>query len=397
MKTSYQPSRLIKAAAEIRKAHPNQAEIAGYQPDEAFLVRVRAWAQLSKAQAEEGAFLIPARDIRMLAKYIPENTLHLPLQRLCQMVALRANTGILRLLYLLWLDFFANRELCGLLCRITKEHPDQASQLVEPYPVSREEVLQWFASDDIPGTVGRTCMNLQQKKRLPFPERLQSVGVAPSSRLGQKCIEAFLTYCRREDYLALSDAELVRQIQHLPAEYMGAFLRKLLSVLETADFQRYERCGTFVRDKVDTVGGRLKYKINLSQLPPEHRRKYTRWMGYLELKESFAKDGSDERLVFWSRYVPYSVDVHRFRSSEALAIVFEHYYVIEFTLETMGALYVFDRGLFEEKFLLCTRYSNAEFRSVLYQNRDQAIERIIHHGDWQFRTRALLTRLGVMD
>ena len=169
MKTSYQPSRLIKAAAEIRKVHPNPAEIAGYQPDEAFLARVRAWAQLSKAQAEEEAFLIPARDIRLLAKYIPENTLHLPLKRLCQMVALRANTGILRLLYLLWLDFFSNRELCGLLCQITKEHPDQAGQLVESYPVSREEVLQWFASNDIPGTVGRTCMNLQQKKRLPFP------------------------------------------------------------------------------------------------------------------------------------------------------------------------------------------------------------------------------------
>lgn len=264
-------------AAEIRKAHPNSAEMAGCQPDEAFLAQVRAWAWLSTAQAEEEVFRIPARDIRLLAKYIPENTLHLPLQRLCQMVSLRASTSILRLLYLLWLDFFANRELCGLLCQITKEHPDQASQLVEPYLVSREEVLQWFASDDIPGMVGRTCMNLQQKKRLLFPERLQSVGVAPSSRLGEKCIEAFLTYCRREDYLALSDVELARQIQHLPVEYMGKFLLNLLSVLETVDFQRYERYGAFVRDKVDTVGGRLKYKINLSQLPPEHRRKYARW------------------------------------------------------------------------------------------------------------------------
>lgn len=35
-------------------------------------------------------------------------------------------------------------------------------------------------------------MKLQQDKRITFPERLQSVGVAPSSRLEQKCIEAFL-------------------------------------------------------------------------------------------------------------------------------------------------------------------------------------------------------------
>lgn len=117
----------------------------------------------------------------------------------------------------------------------------------------------------------------------------------------------------------------------------------------------------------------------------------------MELKESFTKEGSDERLVFWSRYMPYSVDVHRFRSSEALTIVFEHHYVIEFTLETMGALYVFDRGLFEEKFLHCTRYSNAEFRSVLFRKKDMAIEQIVQHGDWQLRTRWLLTHLGMMD
>lgn len=38
-------------------------------------------------------------------------------------------------------------------------------------------------------------MKLQQDKRITFPERLQSVG-APFSRLEQKCIEAFLTYCQ---------------------------------------------------------------------------------------------------------------------------------------------------------------------------------------------------------
>ena len=90
-------------------------------------------------------------------------------------------------------------------------------------------------------------MKLQQDKRITFPERLQSVG-GPFQPSGTKCIEEFLTYCRREDYLALSDAEQERKIQHLPAEYMGKFLANLLSVLKMADFQRYERCSTFVRD-----------------------------------------------------------------------------------------------------------------------------------------------------
>lgn len=43
-------------------------------------------------------------------------------------------------------------------------------------------------------------MKLQQDKRITFPERLQSVGVAPFSRLEQKCIEAFLTYCQRNTW-----------------------------------------------------------------------------------------------------------------------------------------------------------------------------------------------------
>lgn len=52
-------------------------------------------------------------------------------------------------------------------------------------------------------------MKLEQDKRITFPERLQSVG-GPFQLSGTKCIEEFLTYCRREDYLALSDAELER-------------------------------------------------------------------------------------------------------------------------------------------------------------------------------------------
>lgn len=63
-------------------------------------------------------------------------------------------------------------------------------------------------------------MKLQQDKRITFPERLQSVG-GPFQPSGTK---------------------VRRGISNLlPVECMGTFLVNLLSVLRTANFQRYER------------------------------------------------------------------------------------------------------------------------------------------------------------
>ena len=82
MKTSYKPSKLPAIAAQVRKVHPTSSEIKNYQLDNSFLDEVRQWAKLPKEDVDGEAITIPIRKVRLLANYVPANSLHLPLLNL---------------------------------------------------------------------------------------------------------------------------------------------------------------------------------------------------------------------------------------------------------------------------------------------------------------------------
>ena len=115
MKTSYKPSKLPAIAAQVRKEHPTSSEIKNYQLDNSFLDEVRQWAKLPKEDVDGEAITIPIRKVRLLANYVPANSLHLPLLNLTRILFLRANEEIARSLFILWQDYFTNQDLCYLL------------------------------------------------------------------------------------------------------------------------------------------------------------------------------------------------------------------------------------------------------------------------------------------
>ena len=112
MKTSYKPSKLPAIAAQVRKEHPTSSEIKNYQLDNSFLNEVRQWAKLPKEDVDGEAITIPIRKVRLLANYVPANSLHLPLLNLTRILFLRANEEIARSLFILWQDYFTNQDLC---------------------------------------------------------------------------------------------------------------------------------------------------------------------------------------------------------------------------------------------------------------------------------------------
>lgn len=395
MKTVYTPSALAKAAAQVRTAHPNSSEIKEYTPDKSFLNQVRYWSQLPEEEVEGEAITIPIRQIRLLARYLPENQLQVPLKNLTRIVYLRANEEIVRTLYMLWLDYFSNKDFCALLHKLILDKPKLAHKITPYTELDANTLRKWLESQDIPFSVGKECIRLQHIQRIHFAERLMSVGVLPSSKLGQKCIAEYLTYCERVDYLQLSDSDLLQSLKRCAPDTIKRFLKNVLTELKVEDFDRYYQSGSFVRNAFTGDAGTQKYKQYFSGFTPEQELKYRRWLNYILIRDSFGKDTDDERLVFWSRYVPYSVNAYRVRSSESLVIEFAAYCVIEFTLETMGPIYFYRKDVFDDsvKLRLYTR-NNSDLRNFLLHESDYA-ERIVHNGDWQWRTRYYLTEHNV--
>ena len=160
-----------------------------------------------------------------------------------------------------------------------------------------------------------------------------------------------------------------------------------------------DRCGSYLRNIYTSDAGTLKYKNFFSGFTPEQELKYHRWLNYILIRESFSKNSNDERLQFWSQYVPYSTDAYRVSASECLVIEFEMYSIIEFTTKTMGPLYIYRKDIFEKfvkKYL--KRMNNTELRHSLYNELLQyATERIIHHDNWQYKTSRYLMAHSIIS
>lgn len=192
MKTSYKPSKLPAIAAQVQKEHPTSSEIKNYQLDNSFLDEVRQWAKLPKEDVDGEAITIPIRKVRLLANYVPANSLHLPLLNLTRILFLRANEEIARSLFILWQDYFTNQDLCYLLYRIVQDKPELVKKIVSNTKLENTTMMQWFPSKNIPYAVGRECMRWQKSDRIRFSDRLMTLGIMPSTRLGQLCIQEYL-------------------------------------------------------------------------------------------------------------------------------------------------------------------------------------------------------------
>lgn len=388
MKTSYKSSKLSVAVAQVRKEHPSSSEIRNYQMDNTFLNEVRRWAKLSKEDVEGEAVTIPIRKVRLLAEYVSENSLHLPLFNLTMILYLRTNEDIARRLYVLWQDSFTNQDLCYLLYRIVQDKPELVKKIVSNTKLENATMMQWFHSDNIPYAVGKECMRWQKNKRIRFSDRLMTLGVMPSTRLGQRCIQEYLTFCDRMGYLEITDRDMLPILKKYSPVAIKQFLSNILAELKVEDFQRYYQCGSYLRNTYTSDAGTIKYKKFFSGFAPEQELKYHRWLNYILIRDTFIRSDDDARLKFWSQYVPYSIDVYRVSVSASLVIEFEAYCVIEFFETTQGALYIYPKNVFEREIkFYVVRLNNTELRHELYNNlRRYCTERIVHRDGWQHKT-----------
>lgn len=393
MKTSYTPSKLSAIASQIRKEHPSCSEVREYKTDQEFLDEIRHWASLPESEVDSEASIIPIRKIRALANYIPENFLHLPLTNLIQIVFLRADDEMIRLLYIQWQECFTNSDLCNLLYQIAQDKPQLMHKITSDEKIAPTTMMQWFHSGNIPYAVGKECMRFQKIQRIRFADRLMSLGIFSTSRLGQKCIQDYLTFCDRIGYLELKDTEMLSILKKSSPAFISSFLKNILSELKTEDFQQYYKCGSYIRDTYTGSNGSAKYKSYFSGFSPEQELKYRRWLNYILIKDTFIKAVDDARLKFWSQYVPYSTNVYKSAVSKSLVIEFEAYCVVEFFEDTKGALYIYQKEIFEEyiaRYVMC--FKNNDLRHELYANlRHLCSERISHHDGWQYKTSRYLT------
>ena len=398
MRTEFVPRGLLAAKEKIKKQHPGMDEVTAYQADEEFLNQIRMWSQMDKDSVETEASVISMHHVKKLARYLPENVLQVPARNLTRIILLRATKEIVQLLFVQWQDFYENKDLCFLLYRIMKEKEGLAENIFSGFQLSADMLMKWLKSADISYAVGNDCAVLNESRR-SFPDRMRARHISPNSRLGRSCSERFLTFCTREDYLDYNDQDMKFVLVKYTEQSIRLFLKNILEKLEVRDFQAYYFCGNLLRDQYTGPVNSERYKKFFRDFSEAQELKYKRWQNYILVKDSFTANSGDERLQFWSQYVPYSVNAYRNGISESLVIEFECYSVVEFTTETMGPLYIYQKNIFN-KYIRSSlkKNNNQELRHTLYNElKRYCVERIVHSDGWQIKTSRYLTTHSIIS
>lgn len=397
MRTEYNPKNLTAARMEVKKRHPKLNEVTDYQADTAFLNQIRIWSSMSKEDIEAEAAVVSIHQVKKLALYIPENILRVSARNLIRIVYLRATEPIVQALFTRWQDFYFNKDLSFLLYQLCKDKKQLVEGIFLNCSLTDAKFMQWLQSKDIPYTVGTACAAMEGE-RVSFQDRMRRFHISPNSKLGQSCSERFLTFCTRADYLDYSDQEMRAVLEKYNRSSIRMFVRNILTQLEVPDFQRYYFSGCFLRDHHTGRADSREYQQFFREFPPEHELKFRRWQNYILVKESFTANSEDERLKFWSQYVPYSINAYRNAVSESLVMEFEWYTIVEFTTETMGPLYVYRKDVFERYIKNYVKSKdNQELRHLLYTDLSGYSEkRIVHNDNWQWKTGRYLTAHSII-
>ncbi len=390
MKSNYTPRKLNISLGEISQKHPLRSAPPEYKSDQEFAKILRRWAYMSEGEIKAEAPIIPPRRIRQLIEYINGNVLGLPLQNLKTIIRMRITEENFRRMFSLWLDTYDNKEINSLLSAIVQDHPEIPPAVFKASRLTSDVFLDVLKSDNIPIAVGKRCVLLRGQVE-SFKRALQEYKVSPESSLGKACIENYYCYCDKSAYLRTKDQDLKRIVSRYNENQIHLYLRNFLSLLDIQEFKNFYLVGKYLIERHTDVSGTNRFQKFFNAYPQNLVIKYRRWLDYITIRDSFRNNLSDERLIFWSDYVPYTEDIHMAMTSSSLILKFDQYVIVEFTEQTMGALYVYEKADFERRIRHRTRtMKNSELRSYLYNS--PYVERIIHNGNWQGRTRRYLMR-----
>lgn len=393
MKDSYIPRKLEEIIPAVVQRHPSTAAVTGYHPDQSFLDQVREWVQVPETQINDTAYTIPPRMVVQLADYLGTNSLGVPTEKLIRMVCIRTNERITKRILSRWPDYYLHSDYMDLMEAILTERSEVAEKVLEQSKVTSEVLLDWIKSENIPHAVGKYAIKNDESNSQSFRKTLQEINVSPESKLGKQCIEEYYTFCGEKSYLQIKDEELLRVLKRYSYKQIKSFLDNYLTVMETENLRRYFACGRYLRNSYTGVPDSTRFKAFFSGFSEQHINQYSKWLSYVLIAESFSNNSNDPRLRFWSKYVPYSSKTYLERQSSALIMVYEKCCVIEFTSETMGPIYIYQKEDFNKRIKLATQImKNLELRSYLYNGAYYA--RFVHdaRGSWQHKVARYLTQ-----
>lgn len=394
MKFEYIPTRLIKAREQVAIKHPLVTAAVKLNPDDKLKRLVLKIVNLDDSGIEMIAFSLTNCEISLLTSYIPLNYYNVKLDNLFKVLLLRSSIDIFRLFYYQWQESYNNEE-CNHLIEIYLKKNRDYQEVMKNNNLPGNVFFTWLKANMIPNYIGHFILDASLPEDYTFPNKLEHFGIQNGSKLWNDIRYLFYTFCNKEDYLAVMDAELLSIVrQYQDADILREFLRNFLDKLEPKELDKYERIANFFDAKIGENYG-VKFREFFADFRDELVDKYVDWMNAFKLSLYF---GNDERSVFWKRYKHRTVK--KFLYTNLVVMEFDDYYAIEFLGQANGPAYIYEKEYYsnnirknvEGRFYNKTDLKHFLYHRTSYQNEARWIKlrgydgtRLVHNPNpgWQ--------------
>lgn len=381
MEFSFLPSNLKRVRNEVAVLHKSQRELDIISVDD----RLKEWIEfLVKMDASVLAIRAKSlsdQDICRIAGYIPFNYYKVKMDNLFNIFKIRSNLYACRFLYKYWQNSYNNKDCNKFIHDLLRDNKSFQECIRENH-LDIEWMDDIIQDQNVAIEFGIKIQNYFFLETKTLTERFRYFGIHEDSNLYKDCVDAFLVYCRKEDYLNANEdmilktvKDYVKRNQPLLKEFLSNFIREL-ELEELSEFRDLARYFESVVGDVDKNKGEHKWLFRC--LSEDIIEKYTDWLNICKVEQYF---GNDDRSEFWKQY-RFS-KVQRFDKSNAVVMEFKEYVAVEFLGKAAGPIYFYPREYYETtlKFMFSV-FENKQMPRYLYnQTKYDKKDRFEHKGE----------------
>lgn len=377
----FTPMKILNTAEYIKEKHKKINErYNNLNIDDEYLVKLlKTINEIDKAELPGFSYRLKKHDLYLLANYMPGNKYNVDLEKIYIILKTRFRDEFIKILFKGFKNHYYNKEFNIYLLRLLNLS-ENSPEVLNMSKDTLEVIKKWLKQDNPVSAIVHSCLAIKKE----FKVFMSAFRLEENTLIYKDCRKYFYRICGKEHYIHGDINEILEVLKTYTLDEKTGFMNNYLTLLEVDEFQDP------VLDYIYYSYGEPNESYNNIWQNINHHavEKYKMWIIQKRMKDFF---GEDERYVFWYGYIK-NLDAKLLHVNERqLFIDFGKFVVIEFR-NIGNAAYVYRNNDFDKYFRRLinrgTVYSDGNFKY-----RAVALERIIHSGNWQYRTSRLISEV----
>lgn len=367
---TYIPNALMRASADIAKAHPIEREIQALSD-----TGLRALLdQIQKCPADQlpmFAWTLVTKHLIALCKYLPHNRYNKPIDKILTVVSVRMEPKYYGELFHQWQKYPDGRHILRLLSQY-----DSDEYRPEDMLIPTGQFKKWLQSGNVFREINRYVTEVGGRNGV-YRERLEQSGFSGNTPLYSACFTEYLTSCSMSQLVLEGDDVVSAAAKKGTTDQTELILLNLLICgdRDRTSLKRFPECFALMKSLwKEPYGSRFPKNQEAAQ-------KVYQWLcNYVEMMTGFMLDADPRRKNFWEKYLD-TCEVNRVKTHKMMIFYYKYDCAIEF--EQVGRIYIFDKQYFKNTVLPTIITKNTtEAKSWLW-NYSHPIYVRSHTGRWE--------------